>query len=536
MADDTALLASLARLAPCPAPPRRRRRSGQPRGASVSETSWDEVFALAAPCLARRPLGPSDVPAIQRWRDADYVSTALPTVSVHVSAKRTVQMMSLVQPFGKLPELRWRRPWKEHNMSTHALLTHPVSAAGNASTGPWPYLFLPADALPDGLRNDLGRLVDLLGSPFLPAIETNVWAGAPNVSSPLHYDAAHNVYAQLVGVKRFVLLPPEEAPFLYVHPRLHPSTRQSQLDLGTSVAPDRFPRFHARRATYPPGRAPMMTEAVLRPGDRLYVPPYWWHRVSNEGEETAVSVAVYSLSTPMRAYSILKEHPLPSYLQRGCQARCYEGVCCLAATRAYLLALAALLPPGLGVTSTRDRSFSCMVARRCGCFPDADAFELREGLAADEGAAARGAALGDGAARGDGGGDGGGEDLTHGSSEPGVALVAELLQTRYTRGLDDVDVVDGMAAMVQAARARMRQKTSPPPPLLPAPAMNRLRAHARALRDGVGALPSRGDGVVSPAIWRTEIGSLIEDVAATTIGARDVEAALRWVAGRLHLE
>ena len=69
------------------------------------------------------------------------------------------------------------------------------------------------------------------------------------VSSPLHYDAAHNVYCQLIGAKRFVLIPPEEAPNLYSYPRLHPSTRQSQLEAREpplAFGDDRFGRFFRR--------------------------------------------------------------------------------------------------------------------------------------------------------------------------------------------------------------------------------------------------------------------------------------------------
>ena len=29
-------------------------------------------------------------------------------------------------------------------------------------------------------------------------VEANIWAGVPGLSSPLHYDAAHNVYAQVL--------------------------------------------------------------------------------------------------------------------------------------------------------------------------------------------------------------------------------------------------------------------------------------------------------------------------------------------------
>ena len=124
-------------------------------------------------------------------------------------------------------------------------------------------------------------------------VEQNAWAGVPGISSPLHYDAAHNVYLNLMGHKRFLLLPPEATPLLYPFPRLHPSTRQSQLDL-RRLPRARFPRFHAAlRPTAAPPRL-RAREVVLAPGDTLYIPPYTWHRASVAGARSAFSVACYS--------------------------------------------------------------------------------------------------------------------------------------------------------------------------------------------------------------------------------------------------
>lgn len=126
--------------------------------------------------------------------------------------------------------------------------------------------------------------------------------------------AAHNVYAQLVGSKRFVLIAPDESTNLYVYPRLHPSTRQSQVDL-RAVPADCFHRFHTRLRSWE-HRAKVANatqsraetsrerrlrhamehatrcfpacEVILTPGDVLFIPPYWWHRVSTIGYAAAL--------------------------------------------------------------------------------------------------------------------------------------------------------------------------------------------------------------------------------------------------------
>ena len=43
--------------------------------------------------------------------------------------------------------------------------------------------------------------------------------------------------------------------------------------------------------------------------------------------------------------------------------------------------------------------------------------------------------------------------------------------------------------------------------------------------------PPAGDGVVTRAMWRMEMHSLVEDVASSAVGAREVEAVMAWIAG-----
>ncbi|XP_023219801.1 hypoxia-inducible factor 1-alpha inhibitor-like isoform X1 [Centruroides sculpturatus] len=57
---------------------------------------------------------------------------------------------------------------------------------------------------------------------------------------------------------------------LYPHPVWHPHDRQSQVDFDN---PDfeKFPRFHEIRGQ----------DAIIGPGDVLYIPMYWWHHVES---------------------------------------------------------------------------------------------------------------------------------------------------------------------------------------------------------------------------------------------------------------
>ncbi|KAG8276575.1 Hypoxia-inducible factor 1-alpha inhibitor [Homalodisca vitripennis] len=86
--------------------------------------------------------------------------------------------------------------------------------------------------------------------------------------TPCHYDEQQNLFAQIRGFKRCILFPPEQFECFYPHPVHHPYDRQSQVDFDE---PDhtRFPRFAEARGQ----------EAVVGPGDVLYIPQFWWHHI-----------------------------------------------------------------------------------------------------------------------------------------------------------------------------------------------------------------------------------------------------------------
>ena len=108
-------------------------------------------------------------------------------------------------------------------------------------------------------------------------VETNAWFGPKGTVSPLHYDAKHNLLAQVVGHKYIRLYSNEHVDSLYPHPdRLLFNTSQVDVE-----APDfaKFPLF----ADVP------YTECVLRTGEMLYIPPKCWHFVRSLSVSFSVS-------------------------------------------------------------------------------------------------------------------------------------------------------------------------------------------------------------------------------------------------------
>lgn len=101
-----------------------------------------------------------------------------------------------------------------------------------------------------------------------PRVRARFWLSAPDTVSPLHRDFPDNLFAQVVGRKRFTLLPPSDKRYVYMFSL---RSRLPQISPVDAEAPDyaRFPRFRAAR--------PIQID--LGPGDLLYLPGRWWHQV-----------------------------------------------------------------------------------------------------------------------------------------------------------------------------------------------------------------------------------------------------------------
>jgi hypothetical protein len=106
-----------------------------------------------------------------------------------------------------------------------------------------------------------------------PRIEPRIWIGhASNVSA--HYDTMDNLACVAAGRRRFTLFAPHLIDKLYVGPIDHTMAGQP-VSLAASSAPDRerFPLFEQVKD--------QALIAELAPGDALYLPKLWWHKVES---------------------------------------------------------------------------------------------------------------------------------------------------------------------------------------------------------------------------------------------------------------
>lgn len=138
-----------------------------------------------------------------------------------------------------------------------------------------------------------------------------IWLSHPGVISQTHYDTQHNIFIQIQGIKKFYFFEPKEE--LYYYPNIHRSYRQSQIplnmerpsklknDQGDTERDDDFPLLHPSNAS--------VYEIIVKPGDILYIPPYWPHYV--ESLSISVSLSILSPSTIEAALSEIYWQKVP---------------------------------------------------------------------------------------------------------------------------------------------------------------------------------------------------------------------------------
>ena len=92
--------------------------------------------------------------------------------------------------------------------------------------------------------------------------------GMKGIIAEAHHDFSRNSVAMISGLRRWMLMRPDQCENLHVYPPSHPSGRHSQVDFSKPEV-EKFPRF--KRA--------VGNEVILQPGDVLYVPTNWIHYI-----------------------------------------------------------------------------------------------------------------------------------------------------------------------------------------------------------------------------------------------------------------
>jgi len=110
------------------------------------------------------------------------------------------------------------------------------------------------------------RLLENLANVF----DTNLWMSREGIVAGLHQDMTHNMFAQIYGCKRFLIVEYDQWKRLKFFPTDHPNDRQSQMEI------DEVATNFLREREKPIGAM----VADIGAGDVLYLPPLFPHRVA----------------------------------------------------------------------------------------------------------------------------------------------------------------------------------------------------------------------------------------------------------------
>lgn len=121
-----------------------------------------------------------------------------------------------------------------------------------------------------------------------------LWLSQPGVVAQTHFDSQHNFFSTIFGVRRFTFFPPslEMNPY----PSIHRSSRQSQLRLEETADASLFARNNNNYNNinlndHENNAHDMIFQVDLGPGETLYIPPYWYHRVESLSASLGASVS-----------------------------------------------------------------------------------------------------------------------------------------------------------------------------------------------------------------------------------------------------
>ena len=122
------------------------------------------------------------------------------------------------------------------------------------------------------------------------------WLGNSYSTTSMHKDNYENIYVQILGSKKFTILPPIEAPC--VHERYltcatyktvgsqHDTNSEGRLLVPQTDSPQQTIPFPTWDPEFPSQRTSAFSEYArpmeieLSEGDMLYLPALWYHKVS----------------------------------------------------------------------------------------------------------------------------------------------------------------------------------------------------------------------------------------------------------------
>jgi len=133
------------------------------------------------------------------------------------------------------------------------------------------------------VQDHLSELLDDIEVPDVCAraawFRARFWFAIDGTAGPLHADLPHNLYAQVVGRKQFLLAHYRHTARVYPFPPWSGVPNYCRVD---PERPDltRFPRFAGVK----------LELATLEPGDMLYIPSLYWHQARALSDSASINL------------------------------------------------------------------------------------------------------------------------------------------------------------------------------------------------------------------------------------------------------
>jgi hypothetical protein len=295
-----------------------------------------EIIAGNRPVVLRNTFV-ANWPALKKWNPAVLSQRSGPDVFQFKTIKdNNVYLYSQPKPLNKLSELGFQEPNGVSSRTMKQFWSHAstmdnfTNSADPASRLGQNWLYYTGILIRS--NDDKQEFPALLAElPNLKSFVVNedfyaihLWLGSRGLTAQTHYDEAPNFATQVYGHKRWILSPPRYETFLscvywgylyisltfwliseaskfYSYPFSHPFRSQSQVDFATTSASSID--YRSRRASSSTEALPAdfalfgnitAYEVLLGPGDVLYIPPMWYHRVVTED----VSIMINAWTDP----------------------------------------------------------------------------------------------------------------------------------------------------------------------------------------------------------------------------------------------
>lgn len=237
-------------------------------------------------------------PALERWQNVSYLlSTMLDgrrLVPIEIGSSYTddawTQKIVTFNEFVNdylIPEV----PTEVGYLAQHDLFTQIPTLRNDISVPDYCYASPPPPNDIEGLTAEVPT-TEKLEEPLV-----NAWLGPKGTKTPLHTDPYHNILCQVIGYKYVRLYSPAQSANLY--PR---TSKESGVSLANTSEVD---IFHVRptigsepakdseaeevRAKFPLFDQAPYQEAILGPGECLYLPLGWWHYLESLSPSFSVS-------------------------------------------------------------------------------------------------------------------------------------------------------------------------------------------------------------------------------------------------------